>query len=641
MVTPNWNRWTTCGLLALGLGSACGDDGSGSGDATATDTDAATETSITSPSSSGPTSGSTSASTTDAATTTGQDTDPTAPSSSTTSDETGPPDNTPPWALNVNLPAYGLPAPTQATFAPAVFLDTATDDDGDPLSLLADRGSTVLNNPYRIDSDDGATVTFAPTGNFDEFEFTVDDGQGGETPAQAFPIAIAGVRLDPQAREFVIRCPEESMSCGHEVVNVGDVNGDGREDLALGWPGYDTENERGRVYVVFGRQDAAAIDLEDIDAGNGGFYIEGPSDNGGFGEAVGAAGDVNGDGFDDVAILNWDAHVIYGGATPTNTTAAQAVTDGAGFRISRNTPFGDFYLDVDAVGDVNDDGADDFVIGAVVNDAGSHTHAYLVWGGDLAGTLTQASLESGTNGIWFRDDLPDNANGTEVAVQGVGDVNGDDLPDFALARSPNVGPVQGYIAFGRAAAGVVNLTELVEGVDGVTFGTDETGNVESLAALVDFGGPGVPGIAIGQADHGGSDGRVVVVTDFTARVDLDTDGIHFSGIECRSGIDVAEAGDANGDGRGDLLIAQVCVPDLDDDGLRTNVAYATDTDEVVLSNTVAGEIGHVFDYPTSDVDPEYGMAGTKRMGRIDFDGDGSDETFLADPRRGVVHLVID
>lgn len=108
--------------------------------------------------------------------------------------------------------------------------------------------------------------------------------------------------------------------------------------------------------------------------------------------------------------------------------------------ITRNTPFGDFYLDVDGLGgDVDGDGLDDFVLGAASNDDdGSHAHAYLVRGFADGGSISQASLASGTTGWWIRDDLElDGVGaGVEVAVRGLGDVNGDDTPDFALVRSP-------------------------------------------------------------------------------------------------------------------------------------------------------------------------------------------------------------
>ena len=54
---------------------------------------------------------------------------------------------------------------------------------------------------------------------------------------------------------------------------AGDVNGDGLDDLLVGAPGADPNGEgSGQSYVVFGRADAAAVELADVAAGQGGGF---------------------------------------------------------------------------------------------------------------------------------------------------------------------------------------------------------------------------------------------------------------------------------------------------------------------------------------------------------------------------------
>lgn len=85
------------------------------------------------------------------------------------------------------------------------------------------------------------------------------------------------------------------------AVNGADLDGDGSRDLIIGAPGYD--DNRGRVYVVFGRPDLTAVNLTDILAGEGGFVIDaipGLADNLGF--SLDNAGHLNSDELDDIVL---------------------------------------------------------------------------------------------------------------------------------------------------------------------------------------------------------------------------------------------------------------------------------------------------------------------------------------------------
>jgi hypothetical protein len=86
------------------------------------------------------------------------------------------------------------------------------------------------------------------------------------------------------------------------------------DDLIIGshWVDLAGNTQVGKSFVVFGKTNTTAINLSDITSGTGGFVINGENTNDGSGISVSSAGDVNGDGSDDLIIGAYGANGFAG-----------------------------------------------------------------------------------------------------------------------------------------------------------------------------------------------------------------------------------------------------------------------------------------------------------------------------------------
>ena len=180
---------------------------------------------------------------------------------------------------------------------------------------------------------------------------------------------------------------------GLSVSIAGDVNGDGIDDVIVSDSLADPNGfDSGSSYVVFGKSSGfgAALDLASLDGSNG-FRMEGVAINDRFGFSVSNAGDVNGDGFADVIVGarradpngNYDSgssYVVFGKASDFNATLDLSSLNGSkGFRLDGVAESDDAGRSVSSAGDINNDGFDDVIIGAigVNNNSGA---SYVVFG---------------------------------------------------------------------------------------------------------------------------------------------------------------------------------------------------------------------------------------------------------------------
>ena len=252
-----------------------------------------------------------------------------------------------------------------------------------------------------------------------------------------------------------------------------DFNGDDIDDLLISSPQIDPggRDRAGRTYVVFGREDGFAdeLDLSTI-GGDNGFTINGIDAGDASGFSVSAAGDVNNDGIADIGIgapsadgSNENAgqsYIVYGSETgSTEPFIVLDDLDGSnGFAINGAEVDDQLGTSISAAGDVNNDDIDDFIIGAVGGSNGAGT-SYVVFGREdgFPETLNLSDLNintgftiDGVKGVDEEDLIGDRSG---EAVSGAGDVNGDGIDDLLVGapqRSVDAeGAGEAYVVFGR------------------------------------------------------------------------------------------------------------------------------------------------------------------------------------------------
>jgi Ca2+-binding RTX toxin-like protein len=358
----------------------------------------------------------------------------------------------------------------------------------------------------------GARYAERPGGTFFEGASYVVFGKASWTPA----IDLAS--LDG-TNGFTLVGINEDDRAGWSVSSAGDVNGDGLADVIVGAALAETSGgaeEEGETYVVFGKTSWAgtpSLDLATINGTNG-FRLVGIDANDYGGYSVSSAGDVNGDGFDDVIV-----------------GAQQAESAG---------------------------GAD------------YEGESYVVFGkASWAGTqsLDLANL-NGNNG--FRLIGADERDFSARAVSSAGDVNGDGFADVIIcapgAESPggDKGEGESYVVFGKASwAGTTSIDlATLDGTNGFTLtGNHQYSLTRSVSSAGDVNGDGFDDMIIG-ARYAGETYLVFGKADWTGTPTLDfatldgTNGLRLIGVDANdfSGNSVSSAGDVNGDGFDDLIV---------------------------------------------------------------------------------------
>lgn len=417
---------------------------------------------------------------------------------------------------------------------------------------------------------------------------------------------------------------------GSHVSSAGDVDDDDFDDLILGAPGSDAGGpDAGAAYVLFGA-------TEPLDLAKARVQLVGERGGDQAGVSVAAAGDFNGDGVGDVIIGaplhddgGLDAGAAYVVLGPVVTSASLADAD---LKLVGEAP-GDWAgWSVAGVGDVDDDGFDDVLVGAPGSpDELRAGAAYLVRGRPIKPGLT---LDLGKADATLTGEAAGDRLGLRVA--GAGNLNGDDFDDLIVVAPLHdeagndagaayvvSGPVIGSVPVGTATAKL-----LPEGPGA---------QVGSVSAAGDVDGDGVGDVVVGSEQHdarGDSTGKVYVLSGpLVGSVDLASSAAAFVGpfAGSRAGHSVAAAGDVNRDGFADLLVG------------APGVTVGPD-DEVGAAYLIFGPVGGQQGLELADVQLLGGspgdMAGTAVAAAGDVDGDGLPDLLVGASGHNAAYLVL-
>ena len=321
---------------------------------------------------------------------------------------------------------------------------------------------------------------------------------------------------------------------GVSVAGVGDVDGDGLDDVVVGARDHDTT---GRVFLYKG----SATGLEVTEA----WSVVGPTGVGEFGAAVAGVGDVNGDGNPDLLV----GDQMYDGGESDEGAAFIFLGDGATFpstpswQVESNQDGWKFGLSVASAGDVNGDGLQDIVVGAPFASS-SDGRAWLYLGGLTVPSTTAAWIGQGEQADAFFG----------IQANGVGDVNGDGYDDVAIGASGWDGAAlaegKAYLYFGSASGLGATADWTVEpGHASAEFGFGLAG--------ADLNGDGFSDLAVGAHHYSGGqadEGAAFVFLGSSSGPGPAANWVGESNsVNAKAGSALCAA-DTNGDGFADLLV---------------------------------------------------------------------------------------
>ena len=384
-----------------------------------------------------------------------------------------------------------------------------------------------------------------------------------------------------------------------------------------------TGTTAGKSYVVFGQTATTPIDLGSL--GTKGFAINGLiGDINGI--SVSNVGDMNGDGLADLLVGakgTSKSYVVFGQTGPTPVDLANLGSQGFVLNGVAGQTAGS---SVSSAGDVNGDGLADVIVGDPYF-AGNIGKSYVVFGQTGKAPIDLANL--GNQGFAINAPASGANNRIGYSVSGAGDVNGDGLADVIVGAYALGVTSLSYVVFGQTGTSQVNLDTLgSRGFSIMGNSNDVSNSGYSVSSAGDVNGDGLADLLV--AAPGAKTSYVVFgQTRGSSTVSLETLGSQGFAItgDAFSGYFVSNAGDVNGDGLADLLVSG---RSASNEGIC--VVYGkTDATQVNLTSVANGVGG--FRMP--------GVTTTSVSNAGDVNGDGFADFLVGAPVSNISPFVSD
>ena len=463
--------------------------------------------------------------------------------------------------------------------------------------------------------------------------------------SEGFPRNFNLADLDGNNGLIVDGDPREEDNFGVAVSSAGDVNGDGFGDLIIGADYSDVGDfNTGSTYVVFGNGEGVErIKANELNGENG-FVLNGLFRNERLGYSVSGAGDLNGDGFDDLIIGSNSQDFR---ESPRYVIFGQSGGFDAEFDLSTINGNNGFLLDgavrsVSNAGDVNGDGFEDIIVGGVgvstgevIDSESINQVAYVLFGkSSNFDTNIELTELDGSDGFILT------TLGYSYDVSDAGDINGDGLDDLIVSSSESLDSVV-YLVFGRNdGTDRIDLFNL-DGSNGFTIDGFDRFNFapRSISNAGDINGDGFDDIVIGT--NGGplgssNDGQAFVIygksQEFEPTLTLpnleSSQGFIINVNE--SQISVGSAGDINDDGFDDIIIGS---PNADGNERISGRSYVVfGFDDSSQPNKITGTSGNDIIDGTVNADQIHALAGNDRVrglaGNDTINGDAGQDTLF-------------